>query len=250
MILGFSHQAICLPDFFSAAQLLTTLGYVERFHEFGLPNSPEKRAFLNDLPSQMDLIYFSAPNRPAVELVHYPGPRRLPSSPYRLAVSPGLASEVEKKTENDLGQVGWIESLRTAAIVIPTQQSEKDFAGYALSCSELEASKTFWARGLGFKETTDRGRALYLSRTAALPQWRMEIRLWQTEKRAGEYFLDTEGLNVLSFISNDVAADGVLLRSLGAKCVSEVFKSRVNRRCLTIQLIRGPSGELIELISL
>jgi hypothetical protein len=250
MILGFSHQAICLPDFSSAAHLLRKFGYVEQFHEFGLPNPHEKRAFLNDLPSQMDLVYFCVPDRPAIELVRYPGPQQQHCSPYCLAVSPDLAAEVERKTENDLGELGWMQALCTAAIILPSQRPEKDFASYGLLCSEFEESKTFWTQGLGFKEISVSNRALFLSRNAALPQWRMELYLWQADYQASEYFLNAEGLTVLSFISNDVAADGLLLGSLGAQCVSEVFKSWVNQRYLTIQLIRGPSGELIELISL
>src|ERR1700730_18383674 len=101
MILGFSHQVICLPDFSSATKLLKKFGYVEQFRESGLLNAPEKRDFLSDLPAQMDLVYFSAPKRPAVELVHYPGPRRQSRSPYRLILSPDLAAKLEKKTKSD-----------------------------------------------------------------------------------------------------------------------------------------------------
>lgn len=249
MILGFSHQAICLSDFSAAADLLLKFGYVEQFQEIGLANSPEKRAFLNDLPTKMDLLYFSAPNRPAVELIHYPGPRRHHRSPYRLAVSPDLATEIQGSSENKTDRFGWIAPLCTPTIVLPTQRRERVFASYAILCSELEASKTFWIEGLGFRETSTANRMVCLFRNAALPQWQIELRLSEIKDLSVQYFLDNEGLNVLSFISNDVAADGLLLGSLGAKSVSGIFQSRVNQRNLMIQLICGPSGELIELIS-
>jgi hypothetical protein len=142
-----------------------------------------------------------------------------------------------------------MESLWTSAIVIPAQRSEHTFSRFEIACSEFEVSKRFWVQGLGFKEQTGCSRSASLHRTAALPQWRMEIQLSKTANPTKEYFLDSGGLNVLSFISNDVPADGLRLNSLGARAVSKVFNLQVNQRYLMVQLIRGPSGEMIELIS-
>jgi hypothetical protein len=60
--------------------------------------------------------------------------------------------------------------------------------------------------------------------------------------------LDVEGFSCLAFYSNDLAEDTRRLLDLGAHDSTEQFGITVNRRDLSIVMLRSPGGVILELV--
>jgi hypothetical protein len=97
--------------------------------------------------------------------------------------------------------------------------------------------------GLGFRMTEDGSLIL----NSCLPGWTCRLRLQMGE--TAPVSLDRTGPTCLAFYCNQIEEDTQRLLGLGAKDNIEPFDISLGARDMTIAMLRGPGGLLIELIN-
>ena len=112
----------------------------------------------------------------------------------------------------------------------------------------LEESATFW-RHLGFKPISTGNRVIQLDFTAPLRKESCHLYLRKRKPRTHVFALDAQGFNCIAFISTDLEKDRRNFEAIGMR-PTETKPFRVNGRDLRIFWVRGPCGEIAEIIGL
>jgi catechol 2,3-dioxygenase-like lactoylglutathione lyase family enzyme len=119
---------------------------------------------------------------------------------------------------------------------------------------DLTRSLPFWTEGLRAREVkrgVEKGLSwAHLAWHSPMPRGSLDIILSETESRIGPSHLDKAGFNCLAFLSNDLLKDRLRLMGLGALEAGEPSDHVVDGKPLKISFIKGPDGELVELIEM
>lgn len=115
-----------------------------------------------------------------------------------------------------------------------------------INCNSFENSYKFWTKGMGFSKNGD----IY-NKFSPFLKWNCRIKLIPFKGNTN-CFLDGDGVSCLAFFSTDLNKDTSLLLQGENYCTkhSGNFNLTVNGKNLMINIVRGPSGELVELIQL
>lgn len=258
--MGIEHLALTSANAAASAQALKSLGYEVRFVENGIPNNILKKPFLQEYRPSHSIAYCWSRKGASIEIVQHgdilPG---LPAH-YNVLFSKefggltdpggeaGNASEIFSAAEGgrdckahywpDFGTNVWCAE----------NAGDLNAVSSMLYAGDFNASREFWGK-LGFVETQT-GRTAgtawsLLELKTILPRWSSKLVLVETAGRKNNYYLDSPGFSCLAFLSNDVKADSARLSS-GAG----IFKMDVGGKAMEISMLRGPSGEIVELIEL
>ena len=210
MIVGAAQVVLNVSDLDSArAAMQSEPGMRETFAALDLANNPVKAPFQRTPRDRLAMVHFAREGRLAIELTAYEG-----------APPAGVAAY-------GFDRDGDVPIARLAA-------------------ADPEASRSFWTRGLRFKEGAE-GR---LSAPAMHPAWRLDLDLADAaESGAGRTTVDADGCVLITLLSTGIerdletlAATGLLLRSTAP------WRERVADRQTHVAFVEGPSGELVELL--
>lgn len=129
----------------------------------------------------------------------------------------------------------------------PTQSENRQLAwapdAIRVTLSDPAPLRGVLREGLGFQEAP----AGELHLDSRLPAWSCRLRL---QAGASEPVrLDAAGPTCLAFYSNRIEEDASRLIALGASDYSGVFDLTLGERAMSIALLRGPGGPLLELIN-
>ena len=209
MILGAAQVVINVERLEDAERDLAEAGYAATFREASLANHPAKEPFQARPRTQLAMSHFTPPSPGmAVELTAYAGDAPAGAAPYELVRRDGL-----------------VEAVR-------------------VRCAEPDASRAFWNAGLGFR---DGGGALEFAAISAA--WRLRVVLEPRDDPAPATSVDAPGCVLVTMLSTDLARDLATLAAeqpLGRS--TEPWTERVGGRDVTVAVIEGPSGELVELL--
>lgn len=116
----------------------------------------------------------------------------------------------------------------------------------SVACRCPAESERFWTNGLGFHRTEAPGECVFLS---PVPAWRATVRLNDAPGTPDAY-LDDEGWTCLSLIVRDVESVRRRLLPFIPEPAGEVYPLSFPDRSLSLCFLRGPSGEIVELLEL
>lgn len=109
---------------------------------------------------------------------------------------------------------------------------------------EPQASSSFWA-ALGFSERADG----MLEAKAVLPDWRLTIELVPTDQPARKTCVDADGCVLVTVLTTSIETDFERLSATGLLVESaSPWVESIAGRTTTVAMVRGPSGELVELL--
>lgn len=116
--------------------------------------------------------------------------------------------------------------------------------GVRIAACEAQASERFWS-ALGFARRPDGA----LDARAVLPAWRLSVVLDSVQGPRPQTSLDAAGWVLVTVLTTAIQADlerltatGLLVQSAGP------WDELIAERQTTVALVKGPSGELVELL--
>jgi len=262
MILGFSHIVLSCTDITAACSRFKKAGFEIQFVEENIPNPPEKLGFLHTLSDRQSLAFAKGQTGPGVELIHHPGSSLEHVGAYGACIAsadqnwPLLAEDTGHELRYTLNSdESWrpahIETARFNAWTLP-KSTTSGVACVLVNCLDLDASYHFWTKGVGAKPTPSNAPSSpHLRFTSPVPAWSIDLLLIADAHLGSDaHAIDDAGFNCVSLVSNNIKADRDRLLSLGATAATDPFTLQVNGKTLQLSLLRGPSGEPLELLSL
>lgn len=236
MILGVDHIALSCVDLQGSVAAIQRAGYQVKFIEADLMNHSSKKPFLSVYQPVHSVAYCLAESGIAVELTAHGGIPSKSAAGYQPRISKELWRIAGAEPFFDTDYEGFDSLIRS--VEVPVMNVEQSFL--------------FWTKGLGAREDLRSldppVRARRLRWQSPISRWSLELILRETKIPTAQRCLDDAGFPCLAFLTNDAAADRSRLMELGVSQASEPSRHRVNGKSLMISFLRGPSGELVELI--
>jgi hypothetical protein len=269
MILGVDHIALSCTDVQRGVALLEQAGYRPRFVQQALPNHPAKQPLLRTYDPLHAVAYCRADQGVALELTRHAHPLQAAVSPYQVLLNGASAAAqpvtLARATEWDdvWRSVAAVEQPVTAEWADLHAQFWYDAAynqghtafvrAILLPVAALQPSAYFWVQGLGWHiqqhGTTTSGAAwMSLVLRAPVAAWRLELVLLETADPIAVPYLDDAGFPCLALMTNNLAQDCEKAVHAGGQQVCDNFTLTVAEKTLSIGILRGPDGELVELI--
>lgn len=269
MILGVDHIALTSRDVVDDGDALMRLGFTERFRDVGIPNAACKRELQAQYRDLHDIAVFDHPSSVPLELTVH-GPRLAQSAHFGFVpVVATLTPSRRPSPATTHGPVGVGEALREAFGLEATWYPYADLSAAmwlslgapsggapvsACCVADLDASTHFFrevlkARTLGAGTTGGRAwRALEFS--APIARWRLRLLLAAATGRTEcqPLMLDSTGFPCIALLTSDIAKDSAVIERALNRPLDGRFAMEVNGKPLEIAIVRGPSGELVELI--
>ncbi|OPY15865.1 MAG: hypothetical protein A4E69_00367 [Syntrophus sp. PtaB.Bin138] len=252
MIIQIDHIAFCTTRMDDSLRAFETLGYSIGFRETGLRDLENKKSLMNHFSGRLGMALMTLPGSIGIELLDHG--HAVEGNSYILPVLEGVGPDVEKLEDSDTGSDlpftrAMSKTLR-AEFFVPKEQETGKFQcnKIIVASDDIERSADFWRR-LGFKTVPVDASAVHLEFRAPLSKDSCQLILRKTGPGAKFFSLDTQGFNCIAFISTDPVKDRVKFEGLGM-CPTEANPFRVNGRELLIFWVRGPCGEIVEIIGL
>lgn len=266
MILGADHVALSCEDVASASGVLAQAGYRARFLERDLPNPPAKRAFLGAYHPRHSLAYCEGPGGAALELTEHGGALPDAASPYQVL----LGAAPPETRAVDMADSPWVCVWQEAfgcrrpraALWSPLRAQfwhDSDAGGAAtgvrallVPVADVARAQEFWLSAMGCglvaEGRSEAGPWVRVAFRAPVPQWSLDVILAEGDGQPGSSLLDAAGFPCLGLLSTNVPRDSDRMRQAGAREGSGEFHVEINGKTLRIAVVRGPDGELLELI--
>lgn len=270
MILGLDHIALSCRDINEAAQDLARVGYKIRFLDRDVPNRPVKRAFLRDYVPLHSLAYCHHPDHPPIELTQHSAPLQGDPGIYEPLLAFDTDADVSARSTPKLHTAAWSLAFDIHAdpalwnpLGAPMWTSSSPIQGArAVLCqvTDLDESTALWTDGLGFRWNGEANKGsgedggtdwCRLTRAGPFSDWSLDLLLVEhLSASRSSTTLDAPGFPCLAFLCTDLTADTEHLTACGLMETTGEFQVVVNDRRLLVNVGRGPSGELIELIQI
>jgi len=238
MIVGVSHLTVACPTLnIDIVQSLANGGEVD-FYEQNLPSHSTKSIFLSRSADLHGIAYVRFNEGLPIELVsYYREPAGFPGvfQPY---YGTDMLSSVPPAAATAMEEVGITSGLN----------------GVSVASADLGRSVHFWTQAMGYRKVTcsqdvDPSNAwILLRRESPIAQWRLNLLLHHEQEVIPFPFLDGPGTTCLAHLSSSIELDLPSLLKGGGEAATEPFEMMINGKKLKIAIVRGPSGEYIELI--
>gem|GEM_PF-4481542 len=239
-----------------------------KFLQEGAPNNPAKRPFLRTYEAVHSLAYCQAGRGVAVELTQHGDRSERTNSPYQLLLNgepPG--AEALGDTALPWGPI-WRESFGCVcprASILPDLQAQFwydaperssrpiEIKAVLVPVADLARSMGFWQDGLGCtfvaRGTVDPARSWgRVAFRAPLTSWSLDLVLAEERNEITLPLLDAPGFACLALLTTSLERDAMKLEEAGARDATSTFQVSVGGKVLNIVMLRGPDGELIELV--
>lgn len=262
MILGIDHIAISTSCVHESARELENEGAEIVFIENDIPNGDPKRDYLSAYTPRHSIALCRPRDGIAVEFTQHETSTGLPGS-YRLIgnIQSTLHDLVNQQPHHDEwsgieraineNEFPHLDSLNaTTGQRLATASTSRGIRTIGLRVLDLEQSVRFWSDAFRFRMVTNgvnraSTRWARLAFRAIRPNWSVELVMAEGRSLVPSIpKLDDEGATCLALLSTDIRAD----LSRAHESHASAFELDVAGKRLTIALLRGPSGEIIELI--
>jgi hypothetical protein len=269
MILGVDHLALSTDHPAGVSAALASAGMRLEFSEQGLPNGSGKRPLLLVYEPTHDISYLRPASGPRIELTRHAAALTRSASPLQV-VFQGEPEGVEPfplPEQADLSRVFaegagvlgarsvWWPAARCQCWVAPGENGTVGIRALLIPVTSLTASGKFWESGLGaVREREDLHHAPAYRRVAyrrPVPAWSLEIHLVEMSRLAEtSWRLDQAGFPCIALLSSRLEEDIERATAVGAEVPCAPYELVVHERRLRICILRGPAGELVELIEI
>lgn len=270
MIFGVDHVALACGDIDEAAAALERIGCHAAFIERHLVNRETKARFLHWYQATHAIAYCAVPDSPAIELTGYGRVHRAPS-PYEVLFSGPIDTADEADADDALAEI-WRAATGTAHVGCGLLRSigvrywydrtaTGQRRGPRVRCvlrrvADLACATSFWAEAAGARRmasgSAGGARWARLAIGAALSQWSLELIV--VESRSGVTDdeapprLDDTGFPCVALLTSNLQRERDRFFAAGAGDSTGTFAMTINHRRLSVEILRAPAGELIELI--
>jgi hypothetical protein len=249
-------------DIAAACSRFEKAGFEIRFMEENISNPSEKLGFLHTYSECHSLAFAKGRVGPGVELIHHPWSSLEHVGAYGACIASGdqnWALFVEDRGNGSRHSANsdqtWcpahVETARFNAWTLSNSKTS-GVISIIVNSHDVYASYHFWTKGVGARPASSIGPfSPHLKFTSPVPAWSTDL-LIVADERIGSncHAIDDAGFNCVSLLSNNITADRNLLLANGATAATAPFKLRVNGKTLQLALLKGPSGEPLELLSL
>ena len=269
MILGIDHLAISTDKVEDSARRLSAAGYETSFVETDLLNAKAKEPFLRRFHPRHAIALCRHPSGIAIEWTDHQS-QTANVGPYQVLTDQELPLPTYSRTDED-DAFPWIDSWKstpltngtasndlattsTAVVTATKVTAPRGIAAVGIEVADLERSLRFWQIGLQCRlierGTTDTACSwAKLTFRALRPTWSLEVVLVESTPIARSLpMLDDQGATCLALLSTDCESDAVRAGSASGGSTSQTFTLTVAEKPLRIALVRGPDGEIVEII--
>jgi hypothetical protein len=264
VILGVSHMTLGCADTDQAVAALAPLGYAAEFVERGITNMRFKAPYLSRAYTKHDIAFMRAAHGLPLELIRYAGAAQSGRGAFcgyfaqpavEGACRPTTAAlttpmSFQQAGASSLAELCELVGFNAAAVFDPAPEAAGGLTMAGLVTADIEASQRFWCDGLGYKVIDEGGAWSKISFLSPVPDWNFTVLLQQNEPPHTLTMLDSVGMTCCSHLCSALTRDRDRLLNAGATEASGAFPMTVNKKVLTVEFFRGPSGELIELLQI
>lgn len=230
MILSIDHLALCLDSYDEGQQILSKLGYKCEYSVKSIKNPIIKKPFLENFSDTHEFSVYRKENNFSIELINHKK-----CFQKKLRIIPKFSNLVNANTEINF------KKLMSLNERIENFEEEK-FNKIVLKVNDIQKSKNFF-KILGFKEIEENT----LEFRPILENITYQI-IFEMDPTILDQKLDDWGFNCIAFISNSSKQEKENFEKNGI-ITTEIEEILINEKTLKIFFIKGPSSELIEIIS-
>lgn len=236
MILDIDHIALSYSDFSKFIQVFSELDYKPQFYEKKIKNPIIKRKLMKNFSLNHDLCLLNSKSNINIELLCHDT-----TNHDNGFITPIFEYPKQFKNMKEF-------NLKLKPIEIPyiLKQSKNNFSfnKFVVQSNNVEKSKIFW-NILGFKNIDQKKNQYLFESILSSKKYELFIELTKSRKN---YFLDDSGWNSIAFLTNSIRKE--------KKCLEEKYETSkiesllINKKELEIFFVKGPSNELVEIISI
>ncbi len=213
MILGLDHVAVTSTDLEADGAKLREMGFIERFSEYGLKNSEEKRPLMRNWAKTHDIAVFDGIEGTALELTQH------------------------HRTSRECSNRGFVPVIDGPYVM-----------GIIRAVEDVKKSEVFYS-ALGMTSEPWHGHMKFRI-DSPIEKYRSSLLMGPTKNKeeCAPIFLDDAGFPCIALLTTDLESDARRLHIEETRFVTDDFRLTVNNKRLKICFACGPSGELIELV--
>jgi hypothetical protein len=219
MIMGVDHLVSTQADMAEGQNFLEGRGFTARFVERDIQNPPAKRCFMKYPTERHSMVFMTKEDTVSIELLEHERAYQNGGRGYSIVWNDSQIESVEFQVAN------------------------------------LSQSLSFWTRGLKahlIDKVTGPGsvKSARIGYRAPIRTLQLELLLSEAPQGANSVFCDSIGVPTIALLSNRIVEDRDEAISAGAREAGDVFEIMISNRLLKACFLRGPSGEIIEMIQL
>jgi catechol 2,3-dioxygenase-like lactoylglutathione lyase family enzyme len=268
MILGVEHLALSTDDTVEVASALAPLGVRTAFHERALPNGAGKAPLLSAYEPTHEIAYLRPAQGVSIELTRHAAPLERAASPLQVLLRGGppgcepfpLAQAgawarvfVDGGAARSARPVWW-PAARAQCWVADNPEPTLAVAALLIPAADLDADRRFWT-GLGaVLERDAAGHEPAYARVAfrrPMPSWSLTLFLVRSPSAGSpQARLDQSGFPCIALLVNRLDEDVERACAAGGEVACASYELVVHQRRLRVCILRGPAGELVELIEI
>lgn len=245
MIIQIDHIALATNNFKKSTEILSGLGYKNKFYEENKKNSSIKKDLVKYFSDTHNLSLFLKENNIGIELLdHFKSSGK---NGYITPLFENIPDKfIERKETGNFLESAMVRELNTPVYIRKnTEISGFNFDKFVIKTNKIKDSVDFW-ECFGFKEAGSIDGFVVLEFIRPLQNNVYKIYLKQ-ENCGRNYFLDDDGFNCVAFISSSAEKESVFLKGEGLR-VTKIEEVEMNNKILKIFFVKGPGGELVEII--
>lgn len=213
------------------------LDYEDSFHEKNIQNLPSKKYYMKNFVLNHDLCLLNSKHYINIELIKYE----------KINNSKGFVTPIfnfSKKSSKKFEIKSNLNDLKIPYFHKETNENFFIFSNFLIESSDIKKSETFW-RKLGFRKSNFEKNYYEFESILSSKKYQLLLKYNPQQKK---HFLDDDCWNSIAFLTNSIEKEKEKFQN--EYQTSEIEILEINNKKLKICFIKGPSAELIELISI
>jgi len=228
MILDIDHIALSSSDFSNDIKIFSGLDYKLKFNENKIKNLIIKKNFMKFFSLNHNLCLLTSKYNINIELLHH---EKINNKNGFIVPIFEFSKNINLKFKNFNVQN-----------ILNNSLDNFIFNKFYIYSSNIEDSSIFWSK-LGFKKIKQNQYAFQ----SIISSKKYEL-IFKFNSFKQDYFLDDNGCNCIAFLTNSIQNEK---RNFEAHYeTSKIQTLKINKKELEIFFVRGPSNELVEIISI
>lgn len=236
MILDIDHIALSNSDFSKFIKVFSELDYQLQFYEKKIKNPIIKKKLMKFFSLNHNLCLLNSKSNINIELLYYDA-----TNPDVGFITPIF--ECSKQFSN-IQEFNLKLKLMKIPYILKQSKNDFGFNKFVVQSNNIEQSKIFW-NALGFKNINKQNNQCIFESILSSKTYEIFIELTKSRKN---YFLDDDGWNSIAFLTNSIRTEKERLEKKYE--TSKIESLLINKKELEIFFVKGPSNELVEIISL
>lgn len=236
MILDIDHIALSSSNISKFIEIFSKFDYDVEFNEKNVKNSIIKKKYMKNFSPNHDLCLLNSKSNINIELLHHE----------QINKENGFITPIFENFKKSNHCKGLDMKLKNYGIPYILKQSNKIFSfnKFIVQSNNIEKSDLFW-NDLGFKKINQKQHHYIFQSIISLKKYELFMEFSRNGKNN---FLDDHGWNCISLLTNSIINEK---KNLGNKYeTTKIDTLLINEKKIDLFFVRGPSNELVEIISI